>query len=97
MFKGVRVCGGGFFHAVYDFEPFWGGFHAGGGGFCGFVGAFVDGLVGLCEVAFMFIPVSPYGVVALVSLGHGFDFFFGEFFDFFCDVGACHVWDYGMV
>lgn len=45
----------------------------------------------------MFIPVSPYGVVALVGLGHGFDFFFGEFFDFFCDVGACHVWDYGMV
>lgn len=86
VFNGFGVGGLSFLHTVDDFAPLFGGFHAGSGGLSGIVGALVDELISLGEVALVLIPVAPDGVIALISLGHAFDFLLSELFDLFSDV-----------
>lgn len=50
------------------------------------MGALIDLFVGVGEVAFMFILVTPDGVVTLGMFGQGFNFSCGEFFHFSGDV-----------
>lgn len=59
------------------------------------MGAFIDLFVGVGEVTFMFILVTPDGVVSLGMFGEGFYFFLGEAFHLFSDVHTkriAHRW-----
>ena len=50
------------------------------------MGALIDLFVGVGEVTFMLILVTPDGVVTLGMFGQGFNFSCGEFFHFSGDV-----------
>lgn len=85
-FEVFGVDRGSFLHAVDNFFPLLGSGHTGRGGFSRFMGALIDLFVSVGEVAFMFILVTPDGVVTLGMFGEGFDFALGEFFHFTGDV-----------
>ena len=59
------------------------------------MGAFIDLLISFCEGAFVFIAVTPDGVVALGVFGEGVNFRLCEFFHFFGDIHRGALWHKG--